>query len=176
MEAIGTAMDGTTGVPKVIDPITCCLNNGHLYECDQSIVSLATNGLLLYEISTDGARYTRLISISVWSTEVYQTVELIEAPTLTTGSVVIPCINLNRVLTNVSKTVVKSNPTGISAGTLLSSFLIGGGSGVGQSKVSGSGMHPLGWILAPETTYLIRVTNKSANACVISTVLTFGEL
>lgn len=176
MDFIGKHMDYTSGIPKSIDPISACMNEGHLFSCNQVSAALAQNGTVLYEILTDGANCTRLISLDIWSTEVYQESELIEAPTLVTGSSVLTAYNIKRPSSELPKTVIKPNPTSISGGTQIGRFWTGGGSGVGQSKISGGSTYSLGWILKPETTYLLRIINKSANACYISTVLTFGEM
>lgn len=107
------------------------------------------------------------------------TVQLIEAPTLTTGSTVVVPVNRRRVGTpTLSLLTVKNNPTAVSAGTVLDQDYVGGGTGAGGSTVSGGmATNDNEWVLKPATTYALKVTNGgSASADVNIKTFWYEEL
>ncbi len=88
------------------------------------------------------------------------TFELIEAPTLTTGVTALTAYNRKRSSTRDSLISLKSNPTGISGGTVIDSMVFDGGflsSGTPRSA-------DVEWILKEDTLYLLRLTNDNAGA------------
>lgn len=87
-------------------------------------------------------------------------VQLIEAPTTTPGTVVASS-NRRRVGTPpVSTVIVRTNPTGVSGGTVIDQDYVGGGTGAGLSSVTGGiASNDNEWVLAQNTLYVIKVTN-----------------
>lgn len=86
--------------------------------------------------------------------------ELIEAPTLTTGTTPLVSLNRNRKAPNLSNLVLKSDPTTISGGTLLDNvFFKGTNQSPGILLVD-----DLEWVLKEDEVYLFRLTNNGASS------------
>ena len=93
------------------------------------------------------------------------TIQLIEAPTITTGSTAVTPANRRRIGTPAISTVtVKSNPTGVSGGTVLDQDYIGGGTGNAQTTSGGASQNDNEWVLKAGTTYVIKVTNGGSGS------------
>lgn len=92
-------------------------------------------------------------------------VQLIEAPTTTPGTPV-TSHNRRRVGTPPASTVtLRLNPTGVSGGTVIDQDYVGGGSGAGNSSVSGGlATNDNEWVLAQGTLYVIKVTNGGSGS------------
>ena len=92
------------------------------------------------------------------------TIELIESPTVTVqGSAVTP-LNRNRASTITSDASVYANST-VTDGTVLATRQIYGGD-VGAHGQGGSGAIAEEWVLSPNTTYAVRITNDDLLASV----------
>jgi len=86
--------------------------------------------------------------------------EFIEAPTITTGASVLTAYNRNRESIKASGIVLKSNPTGISGGTLLENMFFKGTNQTPSILID----RDVEWVLKQGTTYLLRLTNDGAAA------------
>lgn len=152
------------------------IHEGISFHADTANEALANNGTILLELvvpsgTTDTPIHLKDIDVLVVG--VPFKVELIESPTITTGSATITPRNRNRQLTQASYPsilTIKTNPTGISAGTTLETFYVGGGTGNAGTKSGGNAKKSSEWMLKKGLTYLIRVTNLSGatNLCSIS--------
>lgn len=174
-EVLGRQFDPTTGRPITVDPYHVELNSGDMYSVFQNNAALASNGIIYFELIVPATHEADLEGFEIFCTDLYTEVTVIEAPTLTTGVTALTPMNLKRKSANTAKVGYKSNPTSISGGTTLETFFTGGGTGTGQTKIGGTTHTQLGWLLKPSTTYLIRATNKSANAIIISIALLVSE-
>lgn len=100
---------------------------------------------------------------SVVSTDQLFKSELFEAPTVTDGTT--PCLitNQDRTVVNPANTVIYSNPTAISGGTLLRTRYVGTGT---NAKPTGLGNETgdLGWTLDATKKYVIKYTNVGQQA------------
>jgi len=176
MTTLSDAIKGTNGraPDAVLDPSgsRVSMSNEH-YMIHQSnmwefsIVSraLAHNGLVLVQIQT-GPKAMHLKELRVWGDAAEASFELIETPTLTTGTTAITMPNLNRNDGAAAPAGVTmfSDPTVISAGTELMNRLFGAGAGVGQTAFAGMDKTDRERVLKASTRYLIRVKNLEANA------------
>lgn len=91
--------------------------------------------------------------------------ELLEAPTITDDGAALAELNMNRGSVKVAVTVVTLNPTvTVATGTLLFNDFVPGGSGGNAQGGSGAVRQGTEWILAPNTAYVIRMTNRAGNA------------
>lgn len=96
--------------------------------------------------------------------------EVIESPTLTTGSTAFVPTQLNRNNSTASTVIIKSNPTTISGGTVLRAYLIGAG-----KENGGPANNDTEIVLKPDTTYLFRVRNLAGAAKALSLYLFWYE-
>jgi hypothetical protein len=174
----GAAADGTNKRvgDSQVDPITGCLrqmSNEHAqihysnaWEFSLLEETVAQNGTLLVEIRLADAEI-HLKEMAVWGDAARAKFEFIEAPTIgTPGTTAIATPNMNRAGAKPAPAGVLlfSDPASISGGTVLLSRFFGGGAGIGQTAFPGAEENDREWILAPNTTYLLRVTNLEANA------------
>jgi len=86
--------------------------------------------------------------------------EFVEAPTLTTGVTPLTAYNKYRRSVKKSGIVLKSNPTGISGGTVLDPMFFKGTNQAPGILIT----NDTEWILKPSTTYLLRLENNGAGA------------
>ena len=103
------------------------------------------------------------IKAAAHSTGASHKVELIEAPTLTTGAAAVTPINKDRASTVKSFATVKSNPTTISAGTVIDTAF-------------SHEIDPTEYTLKANTVYLIKVTNTEAAAKDITVLVDYEEI
>jgi len=122
------------------------------------------------EFITGSSHYVHLKSIMAFA-EGLGSLEVIEAPTLTTGSTPFVPQNLNCSDTPpVSESILKINPTSISAGTVKRAYLIGAGKENGGPTNLDTEI-----VLKQSTTYLIRVRNLGGAAKALSLWLFWYE-
>lgn len=98
---------------------------------------------------------------------------LYESPTITANGTEVTPRNRNRESSVTSTVTVYSGPSVSAVGTLLFTGLFPGG--VGNKTVGGSSSERNEWILASNTTYLGRITNKAGDTKDISFTATFYE-
>lgn len=89
-------------------------------------------------------------------------VELVEAPTLTTGVTAVVPVNKDRESAAKSAVVVKSNPSTISSGTVV---------GTAFSYE----LNPTEYTLKKDTVYMVKVTNTEASAKDITVLMDYTE-
>ena len=162
---IGDAILDESGAQVTMSNEHYMVHASNMWEFFIESRALAQNGLVLVQIQT-GLNALHLKELRVWGDAAEARFEIIEAPTLTTGSSAVPMINMNRADGAPAPTGVTmfSDPTGISAGTSLMSRLFGGGAGVGQTAFAGTDKTDRERELAPSSRYLLRLTNLEANA------------
>lgn len=169
-------IDRETFSQKVIDSDHWLVHHGALMRVCVNNVAVADDGVFLVEIKTPLHVTVHLKVIDLFVSGTYHTYELLEAPTLTTGATTLTAYNCNRNKGDTAQTVFKSNPTEISGGTLVMCKLIGGANGVASSVGANVHSNTYETNLKPNTTYLMRITNKSGDTAQISAQLTFYEV
>jgi len=164
-----------TGAFKGITSDHANIHNQEGYGISVINESLANNGTILVEFTTPDERYVHLKQYIPYTNQSSGKFEIIEAPTLTTGSTALTAYNRSRVGTPPTcGCVLKSDPTGISGGTLLETILIGQG-GVGSGARGGQTTIDIEYVLKQETTYLFRLTNDSGSTAKASMWLFWYE-
>lgn len=92
--------------------------------------------------------------------ELEATVKLYENPTSSTGGTAVTPRNANRNSTNTSGATVASDPTvNLTGAVVLGNLILGSGRSSG-----GNSSAEYEWVLKQNTTYLVHVTNNTANA------------
>jgi len=160
-------LEKDSGFVPVIDSDHARVHNDQMFQNFQENLALANNGTVLFEYIVPADKALHLKGMSAWVTEQHWRFELIAAPTLTTGATPLANKPFHWPSTIVNPIVCKSNPTGISGGTVIASSLFGGGSGVGQTIIAGNASKALEHELGAGT-YLVRITNLSGGAAKIS--------
>lgn len=172
-EILELAHDEVSKMIAVLDIGHSEIHYGQMFTTSQQNASLASSGTLLFEIITPDSGYVHLKEMFLLSEGKAQ-VELIEAPTITTGTTPLTALNRNRTSSNTADVVVKSNPTAISAGTELENFIIGA-EGTPSISLPGNFNMDSEWVLKQSTTYLFRVTNLEASAKAVTAILHWYE-
>lgn len=162
----GTPIESfTTGVP-VINTDHEAIHLGFGYSASVYAEAIADDGLRLLELVTPAASsgYVHLKAYKPWSEGGVAKFEIVEAPTLTTGSTALVPLNRKRTGTpGTSAVVLKTDPTSISAGTVIEGPTAFGGGGAGAG-VGGNFSNDQEIVLKPSTTYLFRLTNLAGAA------------
>ena len=86
--------------------------------------------------------------------------ELLEAPTITTGATPLLSFNRWRPSTKLSNILLKSNPTGISGGTILEPMHFKGTNQAPGTLITSDWE----WVLKSGTTYLLSLTNNGSGS------------
>jgi hypothetical protein len=81
-------------------------------------------------------------------------IELIEAPTITDGTIQVAPINMDRRKSKQAKTIFYSNPTAVSGGTVIKTSFLGGGKTMADSAYATTEI-----LLKKATKYVIKVTS-----------------
>jgi len=158
-----------TGAMRVIASDHANIHNGEGYNAWSYAEGVADNGYTQLEFKTGSSRYVHLKSVMAFA-EGLGLLEVLKAPTLTTGSTAFVPQNLNDNDSSVSESVLKSNSTSVSGGTLKRSYLIGAGKENGGPTNLDTEL-----VLARDTTYLIRVQNLGGAAKALSLWLFWYE-
>jgi len=122
-------------------------------------VAGAANAVLEFKTPATG---TIKLKAAGHSTGASLKVELVEAPTLTTGSTAVVPVNIDRASSVNSAVVAKSNPTTISAGTVVDTAF--------SYEVD-----PTEYTLKVNTVYMIKVTNTEGTAKDITIIANYSE-
>jgi len=159
-----------TGATRVIMSDHANIHDGEGYNASVYAEGVADNAYVQIEFKTPEAPYIHMKSITV-NSEGLGLFEVLEAPTLTTGNTAIVTRNLRRVApVTVSGAVLKSDPTSISAGTLIRSYFTGAGKDTGGPTNLDTEI-----VLERNTTYLFRVQNLGGSAKALSLYLFWYE-
>lgn len=151
-------------------------HQGKLYETFD-LQTIASSGTYSYELTTPASStaYVHYRWGQIASSADKVKIELNEGATLT-GGASMTSYNHNRNSSNTAEVVVKKGVTVSDAGTQIDQIYMGGGTGNGANASgteSAGGTHE--WVLKPETTYLIRVTNGSSSSNNVEVNLTWYE-
>lgn len=155
--------DRLTGHGIVFGDDHANVHNGIAYAAWNYAESIADDGTLLIEFNTPSDTYVHFKRLEFGADRFPWLVEIVEAPTLTTGASAITAYNRLRTSSNTCDCTLKSNPTVISGGTVIEAYYAGGGNGVGGRSSADSRSTDLEVIFKKDTTYLIRATNISGD-------------
>ncbi len=135
------------------------IHGGNFFTARVANAALGASALLFIEVIIPAGIEMHLKQISFYNgDDGYY--ELVEAPTLTTGAAALIAYNRLRTSTKLTNISLKSNPTGISSGIVLDDMYF-----KGTNQVLGTLITlDWEWVLKPETTYLIRLTNNGAGS------------
>lgn len=143
------------------------INAGDCYVLTNRYLAVANTTAVALEIKTPANMDVHLEIYCGFLDAGIGTIELIEAPSLTTGVTSSVPKNRNRQSAKASACVCKIDPTAIAGGTTLETYNFGGSGG--QGSVFSTGITPVfKYVLARNTTYILRVTNNSGAATNIS--------
>jgi hypothetical protein len=159
-----------TGAMRVIMSDHANIHGGEGFNAWIRAEAVADDGFVQLEFTTPAGIYVHMKSVTAMS-EGLADVTVVRSPTLTTGNTAVVSHNLRDIGTPAaSAVVIKSNPTSISAGTIVRAYFIGAGKDSG-----GPSMLDTEIVLNPETTYLFRVQNLAGSAKALSLYLFWYE-
>lgn len=84
-----------------------------------------------------------------------------EATTVSANGAVLATVSKNREVLGTGQTLMYDGPTVTGAGTLLLSQYVPGGT---RGTAAGGGWGESEWVLAPNTNYLVRITNRAGGS------------
>lgn len=137
-------------------------NNVHL-----AVANLATLDHLL----VTGADPIHLTIWGITATNAPALLDLREGVTVSANGTPAPLLNKNRTSTKTTEVLMYEDPTITDIGTHLEGDFVGGSK---QTGGEGSG-NSTQWMLAPNTNYLLRVTNQAGQAMDISVHIEFYQ-
>lgn len=168
-------IDSVTGAQRVILSDHSNIHSGEGYNAWVFAENVADDAYTQIEFRTPAAGYVHMKMAYAWCEGALASFEAVEAPTLTTGVTAFTPQNLRRVGTPPASTsVLKTNPTVVSGGTVIRAYLIGGG-GVGAASNGGQSDKDIELVLKPSTVYLFRIRNLSGAAKALSLWLFWYE-
>lgn len=153
---MGRHKDWFSGGDIVIETEHARIHAGEYFTGSYVDLSYGNTDVLDIVISTDGAQYPHVHFVISATVEI--TLNLYEN-TVFTGGTPLEQFNRNRASANVSPVAMVYGPTVSDAGSLLHEMLLGTG-----KRAGASGGFDREYVLAPETNYLIRMTNVSGGA------------
>lgn len=162
---LSTPHDEFTGSLGVMTSDHNAIHIGLGYSVSTFTEGVADDGYVYLELITPNTanRYIHLKKWEGWTEGGIAMIEVVESPTLTTGLTAVTPQNRRRTGTVPSTAVsVKSNPTGISGGTVIDSKVFGGGGAGGGFGGNTDNDNEL--VLGVNKTYLVRVRNLAGSA------------
>lgn len=168
--------DATTGAALAIDTIHHEVHEGEMFHCSHTGASVSNAASVDVLLVTGAAVETH----ATW--EIFAggqvTIYLYEAPTVTEGNegTALTAYNMKRDSDNTPDALLYHTPTVGATGStaLVNGRILPGGTNP-TTRVGGGIRSGAEWILAPDTLYLLRVTNTSGGTIAINLVLEWYE-
>jgi len=138
------------------------IHNGDAFSARVYNAALGASAALYIEIIVPATKKDiHLKEVGLYTTGSIATFTMLEAPAITDGTTPVPVLNRNRCCGRDSILTLFSDPSGISGGVVMDEYALGSG-----GNVSGGGDRYglLGWMLKPETKYLLRLVNDAVGA------------
>ncbi len=168
---IGLPTDDITGALQVIDTFHHEIHEGETFIASHLDINLADNGTLILHLAP-GPTFSHLVFSGACGGDA--TVELMENPTITGGAAVNER-NMKRTAAEPGDTVVLEDPTINNPGTMILDALIAGGTG-GNAAGGFLGLREQSeFILDPDKTYAVRLTNIAGNTKAASLIVQWYE-
>jgi len=155
--------DRLTGLGVSMNDDHMQVHDGVAYAAWNYAEGIADNGSLALELITGSDCWVHMKRFEAFADRTPWLLEIIEAPTVTTGVTPFVPINRLRPSSNTAESVVKTNPTGISGGTVVDAYFFGGGNGNGGRNAGTGRDTSLEIVLKQDTTYIFRITNLSGD-------------
>ena len=102
-------------------------------------------------------------------------IALFEGTTFSAAGTAMPARNMSRLSTNTALATITHTPTTTLDGAQLQNAFLPGGAGGPPSTPGGAARQDTEWVLAPDTNYLLRLTNRSGGAQPASLVVQWYE-
>lgn len=150
------------GGMHVLDELSNAVHNGIAFSISASgtLAAGATDILL----GRTGSQEVHFSNFSVNMSKGFFTIALYEAPTITSDGTPIASFNRKRSSSNTATMSTFAGTTVSNNGTLLEPVEIYDTGGQGSNTQFGVGVLSADWVLAPNTDYIIVLTNSDASA------------
>lgn len=159
-------LDQMSGALPMLSDLERDTNVGHGWEFCHVAQGVANNETVLIQLNT-GADSLRVRRFGIWGDASLARLELFRNPTLTDGTAVIPIKNLSHASARELPAGIAafSNPTNITdIGERYHDTLLGGGEDLALGSRAWRLVRDVETVLAPNTKYLIRITNLNGVA------------
>ena len=163
--AFVTAMERITGAFRTIETEHAYIHEGIFFESYNKF-TLAASAKRVITLKTPTAKYLHYRPTTLVTSADKVLIEFYEGATVTaaTGTAVTPS-NHNRASALTSGVTLLDAPTVTADGTKFAQVYIPGATGLGGTRTgSSAGVSNSEWVLKPNTTYMIRVTNSSSGS------------
>lgn len=140
------------------------LGRSYVWEYRTTTPITVGSSIYLQVITPSATQVTELAwRPSIVSTDQLFLSEFYESPTVTDGTT--PCLitNQSRGSSLTANTIIYSNPTAVSGGTLLRGRYTGSGTNAKPVEIGADSVE-LGWHLKPSTKYVVKLTNVGQQA------------
>lgn len=159
------AVERITGAFRTIETEHSYIHEGIFFESYNKF-TLAAAGTKLVTLKTPAAKYLHYRPTNLVTSADKVLIEFYEGATVTaaTGTAVTPS-NHNRNSALASGVTLLDAPTVTANGTKFAQVYIPGATGTGGTRTgSSAGVSNSEWVLKPNTTYMIKVTNSSSGS------------
>lgn len=165
--------DELTGAALMIDTVHHEAHEGEMFHASQVWASVSNGASVEMALALGATHDAHVTWDVVAGGQVF--VQMWEAPTYASLGTAVPAWNMNRTFTNTATAVLYGAPTITATGaiTLVQRILPGGTSN--QTRVGGGIRQGTEWILAPETVYLMRITNQAGTAVPVNVAAEWYE-
>lgn len=166
MKAGDAPLDRRTGAQTILTDLDRDINEGHGWQLFYIKRDLVSGGVVNLQIKTgpDGLCMRKLV---VWGDASVALLQAFRAPTLTDGTTAIPIFNLHHAIEREVPPgiVAYSDPSEIiDDGTCYDAGLLGGGDPLAQTSKAWREVLDVANVLAPDTDYMLRLTNLNGSA------------
>jgi len=136
------------------------LHRARAYSVTQILPNLAVGAVSYIELITPSTCIVATQGYNIMTDGLIKS-EFFEAPTVTNGTTQIPIVQRKRSELVPANTIIYSNPTAVSGGTLLRTLVFGEveGLGVTMRPLYPTGADAMGFNLKPLTKYVVKLTN-----------------
>jgi hypothetical protein len=164
--------DAVSGAPYWLDVAHYEIHYGGMFHAEHTVAVVGNNAAVDMLFRTGDVADHTIFEVAVGG---QSTVQLWESPTISVTGTAVPSWNMNREITRTANTLIYHTPTITATGaiTLVNRIIPAGATA--QTRVGGQSSKGVEWVLAPETDYLLRITNTSGGNIPISVVWEWYE-
>lgn len=164
--------DAVSGAPYFLDVAHWEIHIGHMHHAEHTVGVVANNGTVNVLLRTGDTADHVIFEVSVGG---QSAVQLWEAPEVGAVGTEIPSYNMNRTITRTAESLLYHTPTitATSEITMVNRIIPAGATA--QTRVGGQSSKGVEWVLAPNTDYLLRITNTSGGNIPVSVMFEWYE-
>ena len=164
--------DSVSGAPYWLDVAHYEIHYGGMCHAEHVDGTVADDDVVDVLLRTGASADHAIFEVSVGG---QSSVQMWEAPQVGDVGTAFGSLNMNRLMTRTAETLLYHSPTITATGAITMVNRIIPAGATAQTRVGGQSSKGVEWVLAPETDYLLRITNTSGGNIPISTVFEWYE-